>query len=78
LELAPLYDVVEKESNGLFLDANDCTLGSEEPWQICYLTAGIKSVRAKVAFHRHHSSGVLHKPKASGLGTNLSRETIPE
>jgi len=27
LKLAPLYDVVGKESKGVFLDANDFTLG---------------------------------------------------
>jgi hypothetical protein len=37
LKLAPLYDVVGKESKGVFLGANDFTLGSEEPSQYCYL-----------------------------------------
>ncbi len=42
LKLAPLYDVVGKESKGVFLGANDFTLGSEEPSQYCYLAPGIK------------------------------------
>jgi hypothetical protein len=37
LELAPLYNVVGKESKGTFLGADDFTLGSEEPSQYCYL-----------------------------------------
>jgi len=37
LELAPLYDVVGKESKGIFLGANDFTLSSEKPSQYCYL-----------------------------------------
>jgi len=45
LKLAPLYDVVGKESKGVFLGANDFTLGSAEPLQYCYLS-------------RHHESEI--------------------
>jgi hypothetical protein len=38
LKLALLYDVVGEESKGVFLGANDFTLGSEEPSQYCYLS----------------------------------------
>src|SRR2546427_6474413 len=59
LKLATLYDVVGKESKGVFLGANDFTLGSEEPSQYYYLAPGITKKRRLYLKQPPHTQLIL-------------------